>query len=87
MTVILDAQKMTDRASAHDYLSVQLQLPPHYGRNLDALYDVLTERAEPMQIRLENAALLSEYLGRYGQSLCKTLTDAAAENPNLTVAY
>jgi len=41
MTVELDGRLMHDRLSAHEYLKVQLALPDYYGRNLDALYDLL----------------------------------------------
>lgn len=39
----LDAEKLNDRKESHIYLAKKLNLPEHYGRNLDALYDCLTE--------------------------------------------
>ena len=50
MAIILDGRAMTDRPAAHSYLVRQLDLPTHYGRNLDALYDVLTEIGEELSI-------------------------------------
>ena len=44
MNVVLDGRGMTDRKVVHDELKKQLMLPDYYGRNLDALFDVLTER-------------------------------------------
>ena len=41
--IILDGKCMRDFESAHDYLSRVLRLPEYYGRNLDALYDCLSE--------------------------------------------
>lgn len=39
----LDAEKLNDRKESHIYLAKKLNLPEYYGRNLDALYDCLTE--------------------------------------------
>ena len=43
MKVWLDARRMEERGEAHAYLRERLDLPDYYGRNLDALYDCLTE--------------------------------------------
>lgn len=51
--VILDGNSLTGRESLHDVLSAQLDLPEHYGRNLDAMYDCLTESAG-LEIVLRN---------------------------------
>ena len=85
MTVELDGKGMVDRATAHDYLKQALQLPDYYGRNLDALYDLLTEWTEPMTIRVLNAKSLEAQLGRYGTALLNTLWQAAEGMPNLEI--
>ena len=43
MPIILDGKAMTDRPAAHSHLAERLDLPTYYGRNLDALYDMLTD--------------------------------------------
>ena len=53
MTVELDGRLMFDKVSTHAYLQQQLALPAYYGRNLDALYDCLTE-LPPTEIYMEN---------------------------------
>lgn len=46
-TCTIDCRRLLDRAEAHDELTRALSLPPHYGRNLDALWDcVSTMEAE-----------------------------------------
>ena len=85
MTVQLDGALMTDRKTAHDYLQHVLKLPAHYGRNLDALYDILTERGEETHLVLINSAKLAERLGRYGTLLVSTLSEAAEHNESLMV--
>lgn len=44
--ITLDAAMLRERLPAHDYLKEALSLPDHYGKNLDALYDCLTELEE-----------------------------------------
>ena len=46
MKVKLDTYQMIDREDAHEYLKNKFQFPDYYGRNLDALYDLLTEMDE-----------------------------------------
>lgn len=40
----LDGRDFQTREAAHDKLSELFQFPDYYGRNLDALWDLLTER-------------------------------------------
>lgn len=49
-TITLDLERMTSVPAMHKYLRSALALPVYYGANLDALYDCLTEIAEPTQI-------------------------------------
>jgi len=85
MKVELDGRLMFDKASTHTYLQQQLALPAYYGRNLDALYDLLTERAQPIEIVLSYEAMMKHQLGRYAKALINTLRDAAENNPALTL--
>ncbi|NLO13506.1 MAG: barnase inhibitor, partial [Clostridiales bacterium] len=39
----MDGRKMDTRALAHQHLKEELNLPAHYGANLDALHDCLGE--------------------------------------------
>ena len=81
----IDGSLFLDRNSAYDAISSALNLPDWFGRNLDALFDVLsTTRGE---ITVENTAALLNNLGSYGCSLIKTFTDANAENKYLTVTF
>lgn len=80
--IILDGRQMTDRNAAHTYLQTALALPDYYGRNLDALYDCLTEKTG-VQIILTYIREMSENLGNYADMLLATLTEAAEENPNI----
>lgn len=86
-TVILDGQKMLNRRAVHDHLAEQLHLPEYYGRNLDALYDLLTERNTPLRLVVRHRDVLLTWLGGYGIALCQTLEDADRATPNLQVLF
>ena len=77
---ILDASRVTDRPSLHAELRSALELPDYYGRNLDALYDCLTDIFEPVTLLIVDADRLEPALGDYADKLIATLKDAAEEN-------
>lgn len=76
----LDGEKITDREKLHDILAAELELPDWYGRNLDALYDCLTDIREDTEIRILQNGDLERNLGRYKQLLIKVLQNAAEVN-------
>lgn len=86
-TIILDGEKMISRREAHDHLARQLALPEYYGRNLDGLYDLLTEREGPTRIVIRHGDTLLSWLGDYGKALVQTLIDADRVNPELEVLF
>lgn len=85
MAIILNGRAMTDRPAAHSHLTERLELPAYYGRNLDALYDVLTEIGTDTELILEDPAAVIENLGKYGEALLSTMQEAAEENRYLTI--
>ena len=82
MVVELNGLEMTDRQRTHDYIAEQLQFPDYYGKNLDALYDLLTERKESLEVRFFHSQEMKEQLGAYGSALLQTMQEA--ENDNLS---
>jgi len=85
MRVELECRLMYSRAAAHGHLQDRLGLPEYYGHNLDALYDLLTECAQPKTIVLRHPEALHAALGDYGRALLDTLHQAAECNPSLQV--
>ena len=83
MRVELDCSLMTGRSETHDYLKEKLFFPGYYGKNLDALYDLLTSAGEAMTIVLSNGKFVENNLGGYGSALLATIREAAEDNPNI----
>lgn len=59
------------KKDGHDYLKEALNFPDYYGKNLDALYDCLTEIS--CEIELINSEEVEE-------DILDTFYDAASEN-------
>ena len=85
MAIILEGKAMVDRPAAHAHLAERLDLPSYYGRNLDALYDVLTDIGADTEVILMDPAAVAEQLGKYGEALLGSLQEAAESNPHLTI--
>lgn len=78
MKIILDGKRMTSKEETHAYLKEALDLPAYYGRNLDALYDCLTERRD-LEIEVQDADILLQTLGSYGEKLLAVLRESQKE--------
>lgn len=83
--IVLDGRDMTSREAAHEQLYQRLSFPSYYGRNLDALFDCLTEIGYPVSVTVNHAADMQAALGRYGSLLLRVFADAALANGNLTL--
>jgi len=81
--VTIDCTLITDDQTAHDQFAKALDFPAYYGRNLDALYDLLSTYPET-QLTLANVTALGK-LFRYGDNLLLAVKDAARDNPELTL--
>lgn len=49
-TIMLDGRLYQTPGQLHKALQTMLQLPAYYGMNADALYDCLSEHAEPVNV-------------------------------------
>lgn len=82
LTYRIDCRELTSRTAAHDCIARVFLLPASYGRNLDALYDVLTS-LPPCEILLEHADCLQTAADPGAEKLLNVFRDAAQENPNI----
>ncbi len=83
-TILLDGLYMNTKEATHIYLAERLHAPEYYGRNLDALYDILTDPCEPTLLILCRKERMLQSLGDYGETLLTVFRDAAEANDNLT---
>lgn len=83
--ILLDGLEIETIEDIHTLFIQALALPDYYGRNLDALFDCLTELGRDTVIRLQNQAALEGRLGRRGRALAALLRRAAEENPHITL--
>ena len=67
-----------EKEKIHCVLAEELGFPPYYGKNLDALYDVLTEMSEETVIKVEGESI-------YGKKLVAAITDAATVNDKIRI--
>lgn len=81
MTVELNCENLSQRKQAHVYLAQMLPFPEYYGKNLDALFDCLTELRDCTIILTGTAALLEA--GGYGVKVLRVMEEAARANPGL----
>ena len=85
MLAILNGSAIDTKEALHSELIRALPLPEWYGKNLDALYDCLTDLSDPTEILLLHAEAMERALGDYALRFELVLRDAAEENRRLTV--
>ena len=76
----LDGSVLKSKEELHNTIFYQLALPDYYGRNLDALWDVLSTWSAPLRIEVTHTELLKKHLAGYADSLLELLYDARREN-------
>jgi len=84
MEVRLDGAKMSDKEAAHIYLREMLSFPPYYGKNLDALWDMLVTYDGEICIVLENKDAVLDHLENYGKALIEVFEDAVRAKVGMT---
>lgn len=85
--VTIDCRDFASRPDLHRAFADALAFPDHYGNNLDALHDCLTDFSKQTGIHLLNWDAAESALGNYARAAKRAIVDAAAQNPNLTVSF
>ena len=97
--VYLDFSQCGDKNDVHTYLKKQFGFPDHYGHNLDALYDMLGDIAEDLEIVFtedeegscgewvvdSDSSMRSDEMNRLLKNVRRVIEDAAEENGHLFV--
>jgi len=82
---ILYGNEIHSKEQLHELLMQILPLPTYYGKNLDALYDCLTELSSPLELHIYDAETLCANLGAYGRQFLAVLNDCQNENPMIQI--
>ena len=82
---VADIKTVEMAMSAFGDAAKKLHFPDYYGRNLDALYDCLTEIGRPVQVVLYGIACADGVMQKDFAQICAVFADAAGENPHLRV--
>ena len=80
--ITLDGNRLGDAAKVHDYLKETLDFPEYYGKNLDALYDCLTDLAD-----IEITITAPDKDGAIFQKVLRIFKAANRENEGLKVNF
>lgn len=81
-TIRLDISNIQTIRALHVYLAYMLDLPAYYGKNLDALHDVLCEESGNVHIVLTGTPA-GEEMAVYLPRLVQVMADSAKENANI----
>ena len=77
--ITLDFENISNKEEMHKYLAEKFEFPDYYGGNLDALFECLTDIAEPTAVNIINA------INDYDEQIINVITSAEEENDNLAV--
>ena len=86
--IILDAQYLIEKETAHTYLQDKLGLPEYYGKNLDALYDCLSDLVG-VEIYIDTSFVdgLQKENSTYYHKMMRVFQAATRENTELKLFF
>lgn len=85
--IILDANRIMDRESMYLYMKEAFPLPAHFGKNLDALNDVLSEVDTDIEILLTRENVDAICQSKYAYKVLMVLGRAVEENPHIHIKF
>lgn len=80
--ITLDGNRLGDASQVHDYLKEVFEFPEYYGKNLDALYDCLTDLED-----VEITITAPDEDGAIFQKMLRIFKAANRENEGLKVNF
>ena len=81
--IYLNGSNIECKSDLHSELEEQMHFPWYYGRNLDALYDLLSVDSEHCLFIIKNRDALRDNLGGYYFALVDVLNDVGRENDKI----
>lgn len=83
--ILLDGNKIKSKSDVHSLFSMELAFPEWYGKNLDALHDMLTDISDEIGIIAVNTDQLEINLGKWWKSLSKLLLETSDEKAGIHI--
>lgn len=83
--VFIGKETVSTFSDVYDLFAEAFDFPEYFGRNLDALYDCLTEASEQELILLADKDYLRDILGPKADALFSMLYDADENNAYLVI--
>lgn len=77
--LVLDIENVCGADEFYDLLGKYIELPAYFGRNLDALHDVLTDLPESVKITLLNTDVMEAMAPKFLKKFKRMLEDVANE--------
>ena len=84
LEIRIDGKDLQTKQQAHEFLADQNGFPEGYGKNLDAMYDVLTSLPE-VKVTVCDPESIVENLGEYGKKLLLVIKHACDRNPGVVL--
>lgn len=81
----LNLNGIEDKKDVHRYIAAALDFPDYYGKNLDALYDCLTDICDDTCLGIYGLGELGDE--RFAIMLRQVFEDAEEANPHLCVFF
>lgn len=76
-TLIIDGRRCKNKEKTHEYLARKKGFPPYYGKNLDALADVLSTYDKNTVVKVKYSASIVRNLGEYGEIMLNIFKETA----------
>ena len=84
-TVEILGKDYSSMEEIHDVLARELAFPDYYGKNLDALYDVLTEESLETEITINFEGMEEGRLKDSLRRMTSVISDVTAENEKISL--
>jgi ribonuclease inhibitor len=83
----IDISNVKTQKEFHEAVSHVLPCPEYYGKNLDALHDVLTDNVQKGRIFFDGCTNFRELFPGYYKSLVKMSEDITQDNPLIEIIF
>lgn len=88
MDFVVDLSTVKNKDDLHNLLARTFDFPEYYGKNLDALFDLITEPHEFWNVTFENCSEVLSVLDEdYFEALKQTFADAEYESSNIKTEW